>query len=148
MSLGSRSFPLPHLRGWNLNLLAYMGLRLSLFLMGPQHHKKIYHSFMITLAPTPSIGYTILVKRLTMNPPALATLDMACLMFMILVWHLTSNQLVTLVLLLRALPFLSMQRGLVIVVTLHHPLQRWQFLHTQSVDVALVFLFGNLNRDM
>ena len=148
MGLRSQSFPLPHLWGWKLNLLAYMELRLSLVLMGLDHHKKIHHSFMITLALTPSIGYTIRVKRLTMHPPALATLGMACLIFLRLVQHLMSNRLVTLVLRLGTLPFLSMQIGLVIVVTLHNPLQRWQFLHTHILDLALVFLFWDLSRDM
>ena len=68
--------------GMKVEPLAYMGLRLSLVLMGLDHHKKIYHNFMIILALTPSISYTIQEKRLAMHPLALATLGMACLIFL------------------------------------------------------------------
>ena len=145
MGMRPRSFPLPCLRWLKLNLQAHMELCLSLVRMGLDRHKMIYHSFLITLDLTLGIGYTIQMKSLTMNPPALATLDMAFLIFPIPVWHLMSNRLVTLVLCMGALPFLSMQRGLVIVVTLRHPLQWWKFPHTHSPYLALLFLFGDLS---
>ena len=83
MSLRSRSFHIPHVRRRKLILQENMELHLSLVLMGLDHHKMIYHSFLMTLAPTPGIGYTIQVKRLVVHLPALATLDMACLIFLI-----------------------------------------------------------------
>ena len=45
-------------------------------------------------------------------------------------------------------PFLSMQIGLVVLVTLHLASLQWRFLHTHSLGLALVFLFEDQNLDM
>ena len=86
--------------------------------------------------------------RLTMHPLALAILGMACLIFPRLVQHPMSDWVLTLVLHLGELPFLSMWRGLVALVTLHLPSLQWKFLHTHILGLELVFPFGDQNLDM
>ena len=56
--------------------------------------------------------------------------------------------MLTLVLCLGALPFLSMQRGLVALFILHLPSLQWRFLHTRILGIALLYPFGDLILDM
>ena len=88
-----------------------------------------------------SIGHTFWAMRLNMQPIALAQLGMACQTFPTLISNTMLNQVLTLVLFLWALPFLSKWRGLVVVLILHLPSLWWEYLHTCILGLALAFLF-------
>ena len=82
---------------------------------------------MIPHSQVAGIGFRVM--RLTMNPQALAMLDMTYLIFLSPIRHIMSSRKLTLVLRLGALPLFSMRKGLGALVTLHLPYWWWRIFH-------------------
>ena len=107
------------------------------------HEKYLHILVMIPHSQVTGIGYR--VTRLIMN--ALVIFVMAYLISLDTIRHIMSSQKWNLALRLGALLFLSMQRYLGALVTLHLPSRWWKLPHMSVLGLVLVVICGYQNRD-